>query len=128
VTAFSAAPPHWRGGKSEDAMRISKKLLAITGLLALGSAVASGPAVAGEVTGSGKLIEINGRSECAYSGLNDNTPDPRDPGGRTQSYGTNVGQFDLVDPSDLDPTAPYFQPIPGWACNPNRGRDLNAGN
>jgi hypothetical protein len=34
----------------------------------------------------------------------------------------------LVDPSDLDPTAPYFQPIPGWACNPNRGRDLNAGN
>ena len=83
------------------------------------------PVQAGEVTGSGKPIEVNARSECAYSGLNDNTPDPRDPGGFTQSYGTNVGQFDLIDPSDYDPNAPFFQPLPGWAYNPNRGRDLH---
>jgi hypothetical protein len=96
--------------------------------LALAAAIGSAPAIAGEVTGNGTPIDVNGRSECAYSGRNDNTPDPRDPGGRTQNYGTLVGQFDWIDPQDLDPNAPYFQPIPGYACNPNRGRDLHAGN
>lgn len=89
------------------------------------AALASAPAAAGEVTGNGNPIDVNARSECAFSGLNDNTPDPRDPGGFTQSYGTNVGQFDLIDPDDLDPNAEFFQPIPGYACNPNRGRDLH---
>lgn len=94
-------------------------------LIAASAIAAAAPALAGEVTGNGNTIEINARSECAFSGLNDNTPDPRDPGGFTQSYGTNVGQFDLIDPSDFDPNAPFFQPLPGWACNPNRGRDLH---
>lgn len=92
---------------------------------ALAAALFATPTLAGEVTGNGKPIEINARSECAFSGLNDNVPDPRDPGGRTQSYGTLVGQFGLIDPQDLDPNAPFFQPIPGYACNPNRGRDLH---
>ena len=94
-------------------------------ILLAAAALASSPAAAGEVTGNGTPIDINARSECAYSGLNDNTPDPRDPGGFTQSFGTNVGQFDLIDPQDLDPDAGFFQPIPGYACNPNRGRDLH---
>jgi hypothetical protein len=89
--------------------------------------VSSTPALAGEVTGSGKDIDINSRSECAFSGLNDNDGDPRDPGGRAQSYGQNV-RLTPLDPSQQDPTnaagAP-FVPIPGWACNPNRGRDLH---
>lgn len=83
------------------------------------------PTLAGEITGNGKPIDINARSECAFSGQNDQFPDPRDPGGRTQSYGTLVGQFDLLDPQNFDPNAPFFQPIPGYACNPNRGRDLH---
>ncbi len=91
----------------------------------LSAAMIAMPAQAGEVTGNGKAIEINARSDCAFSGLNDNFPDPRDPGGRTQNYGTLVGQFDLIDPQNLDPNAPFFQPIPGYACNPNRGRDLH---
>src|SRR5687768_10917201 len=95
-------------------------------ILALSIAAMAVPAQAGEITGNGNFIDINARSECAFSGLNDNVPDPRDPGGRTQSYGTNVGQFDLIDPADFDPNAPFFQPLPGWACNPNRGRDLHA--
>ena len=33
--------------------------------------VSSTPALAGEVTGSGKDIDINGRSECAFSGQED---------------------------------------------------------
>ena len=83
------------------------------------------PVNAGEVTGNGKDIDIHARSECAYSGRNDNAPGTPDPGGFTQSYGTNVGQFGIIDPQDLDPNADFFQPIPGYACNPNRGRDLH---
>jgi len=94
-------------------------------MVALVAAAFSTPTLAGEVTGNGDPIDINARSECAFSGLNDNVPDPRDPGGLTQSYGTLVGQFGLINPQNLDPNAPFFQPIPGWACNPNRGRDLH---
>ena len=87
------------------------------------------PAIAGEITGNGKDIDINARSECAYSGIND-TPggDPRDPGGRVQSYGYLVGYWQLVDPQDYDPNDPFppFQRIPGFACNPNRWSDLHA--
>lgn len=83
------------------------------------------PAIAGEITGNGKPVEINSRSVCAYSGLNDFDGDPRDPGGRTQTFGGLVGQYDIYEPQDLDPNAPFFQPIPGWSCNPNRGADLN---
>ena len=88
-------------------------------------AVAAIPLQAGEITGSGKPIEINARSECAYSGYNDNDGDPRDPGWISQSYGQNV-RLTPLDPSTLDPNADVpFVPIPGFACNPNRGRDLN---
>lgn len=102
---------------------MSKLVVAAAGAMMLGAA----PALAGEVTGSGKVIDINGRSECAYSGLNDNDDDPRDPGGHAQSYGQNV-RLTGLDPSQQDPRneagAP-FVPIPGYACNPNRGRDLH---
>ena len=84
------------------------------------------PASAGEVTGTGEPIDVNGRSECAFSGLNDHDGDPRDPGGHAQSYGQNVVLIPL-DPSNFDPNAEFFQPIPGYACNPNRGRDLHEG-
>jgi len=101
---------------------LGSRLFALAGALAIGST----PAIAGEITGNGTEIEINARSECAFSGYNDNDGDPRDPGGRTQSYGTLVGQFGLINPQNLDPNAPFFQPIPGFACNPNRWTDLHA--
>lgn len=94
-------------------------------ILSAAAVLLASPAAAGEITGNGKPIEINARSECAYSGLNDLDGDPRDPGYHTQSFGTVVGQAGWIDPSELDPNADYFQPIPGWACNPNRGRDLH---
>jgi hypothetical protein len=82
-------------------------------------------ATAGEITGNGRDIEINARSECAYSGYNDQDGDPRDPGWISQSYGQNV-RLTPLDPSQLDPNADApFVPIPGFACNPNRGRDLH---
>ena len=86
------------------------------------------PVTAGEITGNGKPIDINARTECAYSGLNDNDGDPRDPGGYTQNYGQNV-RLTPLDPSTLDPTneaGAFFVPIPGFACNPNRWTDLHA--
>jgi len=95
------------------------------GLLAMAVAAFSIPAQAGEITGNGMDIEINGRSECAFSGYNDLDGDPRDPGWISQSYGQNV-RLTPLDPSTLDPNAEVpFVPIPGFACNPNRGRDLH---
>ena len=89
------------------------------GVLALGAGTA---ASAGEVNGRGEPIDINGRSECAFSGLNDLDGDPRDPGFRTQNYGQLVGQARWIDPSQVDPRDGFA--IPGFACNPNRGNDL----
>lgn len=94
-------------------------------ILAAGACAVAAPAIAGEITGNGKSLEINARSECVYSGLNDHDGDPRDPGEHTQSYGTLVS-IGWVNPQDADPNADFFQPIPGYACNPNRGRDLHA--
>ena len=90
-------------------------------LAAIGGAALIGlgaPALAGEVTGQGEPIEVNGRSICAFSGQNDGNLPP----GRTQSFGQNV-QADRLDPTEFDPN---FEPLPGvtypypgWACNPN---------
>ena len=94
-------------------------------LIALSAVAVAAPANAGEITGSGKPIDVNGRSECAFSGYNDLDGDPRDPGWISQSYGQNV-RLTPLDPSTLDPNADAaFVPIPGFACNPNRGRDLH---
>ena len=94
-------------------------------LIAAATLAVAAPAIGGEITGNDRPIDIHARSECAFSGQNDLDGDPRDPGFRTQSYGQNV-RLTPLDPSTLDPNAPFFQPIPGWACNPNRGRDLHA--
>ena len=94
----------------------------------LAAATMSGTAIAGEITGNGTPIEVNGRSECAFSGQND-TPlgdPPRDPGGQVQSYGYLVGHWGFINPQDWDPNGEGMQRIPGYACNPNRGHDLHA--
>ena len=101
-------------------MKMSRSIIVFAATLGMTST-----AFAGEITGNGKDIEVNGRSECAFSGFNDQDGDPRDPGFISQSYGQNVRIFGL-DPSELDPNADAeFVPIPGFACNPNRGRDLH---
>lgn len=98
------------------------------GLAALATITATASAVAGEITGNGKDIEINARSECAFSGRND-TPEGipgLDPGGLVQNYGQYI-QLDWWDARDADPQNGGFPPIPGFSCNPNRGLDLHAG-
>ena len=104
-----------------------KKLTRVSAaVLGLAAVFGMTSAKAGEITGNGTAIDVNARSECAFSGQND-TPggDPRDPGGRVQSYGYLVGHWDLIDPQDWDPNGEGFQRIPGFACNPNRGHDLH---
>lgn len=86
---------------------------------------------AGEITGNGKEITVNGQSSCAFSGQND-TPfgdeATADPGGRVQSYGFFYSQtwlHDFLDPAFNDPR---FESLsPGWACNPNRGGAFDPG-
>jgi hypothetical protein len=82
---------------------------------ALIAVLGAGPALAGEVTGSGKKTDQNqGMSWCSFSGLNDDPTAPLDgpngPGGRSQSYGQE-NKLGLVDPHVLNP---------GTYCNPNR--------
>ena len=85
-----------------------------------GAAIAlmsAGPALAGEVTGSGKKAEQNqGMSWCSFSGLNDDPTAPLDgsgpngPGGQSQSFGQDV-KLGLADPREGNP---------GLFCNPTR--------
>jgi hypothetical protein len=81
------------------------------------AAVGVSSAFAGEITGSGKWIAgsesapLNGKSDCAYSGLNDNfvlghpLPDA-DGFTRTQSWGQIIRN------------AGPLGGVPGTACNP----------
>jgi hypothetical protein len=88
--------------------RVMLSLLAAALALTMSATVA----LAGEITGNGTLLEIHGRSECAFSGLDE--PDPVDGDaddalfGRTQSW----GQI----PAAIRAGFPH----PGVACNPVR--------
>lgn len=88
-----------------------------TAVVALGVA----PASAGEITGNGRILKqedgtLHGRSECAFSGLNDQWGgDPAVPGEdgffRTQSW----GQIPKVVRDQIGAQGSH----PGDACNPN---------
>ncbi len=107
-------------------VKILERIAFSTALLAMTS-----PAVAGEITGNGKLIDRHANSECSYSGQND-TPDgfwlpigpggtliQVDPGGPVQSYGYFNSQFDWYgSPSDPENRDTVFFPAVG--CNPTR--------
>ena len=92
--------------------------------------MAASPAIAGEVSGNGRDLPLNGRSVCDFSGQND-TPDglwlpigPNgalvqvDPGGRVQSYGAFKTIGFIGSPSDPANREAGF---PGASCNPNGG-------
>ena len=94
-----------------------RSLLAVAVCAAAVAGLSAGPALAGEVTGSGKNENQNqGTSWCSFSGLNDNPDAPLDgshpdgPGGKSQSYGQEV-KLGLISPHEL---------TPGVACNPNK--------
>jgi len=75
-------------------------------------------AVAGEVTGNGKSLKnddgtLNGKSECAFSGQEDNDPEDGPPTGkRAQSW----GQI----PKSVRDFLATIGLHPGTACNPTK--------
>jgi hypothetical protein len=99
-------------------LRLKKVGVAVVAAAALAT-VGAGSAFAGEITGSGKWIAgsesapLNGKSDCAYSGVNDNyvlgNPVPDADGfTRTQSWGQVIRN------------AGPLGGVPGSACNPTR--------
>jgi hypothetical protein len=82
------------------------------------AALSAAPALAGEVTGSGKKADQNqGLSWCSFSGRNDDPTastvppiGPNGPGGTSQSFGQE-NRLGLSDPHSGNP---------GTFCNPNR--------
>lgn len=102
-------------------MRKSVLVVAATGVAVLGM---SAPAFAGEITGNGKTLEpLNGKSICAYSGLNDEIT--ADEPTRTQSYGTFLQLYGKWTAEGMGTTTGAgiqavkgMLPSPGFACNP----------
>ncbi len=92
----------------------AKRAIAIDSCTGALLAMNVGMATAGEITGNGKFLEMNGKSICSFSGLNDD-PEGEDPAngppGRTQSYGQDV-RMGMFEPAQFNP---------GDACNPNAG-------
>jgi hypothetical protein len=87
-----------------------KSVLAI-GACAAVATFGVAPALAGEVTGSGKKENQNqGRSWCSFSGLNDRVAGEGPVGPRAQSFGIEV-KLGIQDPHEA---------TPGLFCNPNR--------
>jgi hypothetical protein len=87
---------------------------------ALVLSLGAGAALAGEITGNGRSLEVvpspwgmvvHGKSLCAYSGLNDEIT-AEEPG-RVQNWGTiPKAMRDIYGPLGFHP---------GMACNPNIG-------
>jgi len=99
-------------------LRLKKVGVTVVAVTALAT-VGVGSAFGGEITGNGKWIAgsesapLNGKSDCAYSGVNDNyvlgNPVPDADGfTRTQSWGQVIRN------------AGPLGGVPGTACNPTR--------
>jgi len=101
----------------------SRLLLTLVAAMLL-SALTATTVLAGEITGNGKLKDVNGQSACAFSGQEDlqwyfddfNTmPKPeatRGEPGHSQSWGQAKPIWDLLI---------SLGEHPGHACNPARG-------
>jgi hypothetical protein len=109
--------------QGEGKMDSAKRLLVTAACSLAVAAVGAGSAFAGEITGNGKWIAgsetapLRGKSECAYSGRNDNSvlgnelPD-EDGFTRTQSWG-QVGREGRIFLTSIGLN-------PGMACNPSK--------
>ena len=97
---------------------VNKARLGLVVCAASIACLGAGVALAGEITGNGKSLKnpdgtLNGRSECAFSGREDDPADPFFRGDIAQSW----GQILKV----VRDTLPAFL-HPGVACNPVRSQ------
>jgi hypothetical protein len=95
-----------------------RKRIVAAAICAVGvMSLTAGSAFAGEITGNGKWIAgseeapLQGASECAYSGQNDEYQLGDESAPRTQSWG-----------SDFASQGAHVG-IPGTACNPTSGEE-----
>lgn len=105
---------------------MNKMRTALVGVTVCAAAIVgtgANAAFAGEFKGNGELKPVNGRSICAYSGLD--APDDVEIGdddddffGRTQSFGQAVRQ-------GLKGFLESEGETPGRLCNPVKGIDLH---
>lgn len=106
--------------------RIIGRLAAPAAAATLAVGLLGGTVLAGEITGNGELIEVKGRSACAFSGQEDlqwyvddedTTLKPvatRGDPGHAQSWGQ-------IPKEVRDFIAAEFGAHPGNACNPAKG-------
>jgi hypothetical protein len=93
-----------------------KKFAAVVCAAAL-AGLSAGSALGGEITGNGKWIAgseeapLNGKSECAFSGQNDEFVLGDESAPRAQSWGQVVKAFGPLGG------------VPGEACNPTSGSE-----
>src|SRR4051794_14069866 len=111
------APMEGRRPRRREQMARWQSRLAVGACGAALALMSAGPALAGEVTGSGKKENQNqGKSWCSFSGHNDDPTAPRDgpgpngPGGPSQSFGQE-NKLGIADP---------HEGTPGTFCTPNK--------
>jgi len=91
--------------KKSPGKRLFAVAVCAAGIVGMGATAAT----AGEVTGNGKPLPVNGKSICAFSGQNDEFQEGDLGAPRVQSFGQIVR---VVGP---------MGGVPGDACNPNGG-------
>lgn len=98
-----------------------KKVFLAIFVAVLLAAVPLSTVVAGEITGNGKWIAgsedapLKGKSECAYSGREDEPEDPTFKGDKAQAWG--------LMPKALRDFLTTIGLHPGDACNPKKAED-----
>lgn len=102
---------------------MARRIAAALSLIALLAVVGANAAFAGEITGNGRLLDVNGHSACAFSGQQDlqwyttdaDTTLRTDPTRGDPSHAQSWGQI----PKAVRDSFPAFL-HPGIACNPTR--------
>lgn len=102
-------------------MRKSAKWI-VSAALAAGVLAAPTAAFAGEVTGNGKPLPVNGRSACAFSGLEDNDGQAPVVPGVVQNWGHTKGAPIIISSKGASRVVLDFGDGPVTeGCNPHVG-------
>jgi hypothetical protein len=102
---------------------MARRIVTALASMALIALISASTAFAGEITGNGRLLDVHGKSSCAFSGQEDrqwyttdaDTTLRTDPTRGDPSHAQSWGQI----PKAVRDSFPAFL-HPGIACNPTR--------